>query len=263
MLDNLLIYQYRLILLICPLSALLVVIQSADFLSKWQTVKQSINGQFHKSGIPTVKKLLVSSPILINYRQFQLIRVIGSLVVTMALKPSSVFIGFFIFLVIYSAFYLYLILIMDVKKKQLRMKLPYCLKSIVYLCYIYPVANALSKAIDYIPEEFVGSLQEFVYAIDQHPSSFQPYQNFIQPFAKQMPSLNMYMRILYRMAQSGGSEADHLLSSINQSISDEINLVRLQKNKNINNMIQYLGLIPVGLVTFMLGYLLIFVSGKI
>jgi len=147
--------------------------------------------------------------------------------------------------------------------KYLSTLLPYCLKSVIYLCYIYPVNNALAKAINYIPDEFKEQLRVLVNEIDDNPNSYQPYQKFIDPYQGKMPALNMYMHVLFRISQSSDSETSKLLSSINQSVSDELNMVRGNKNKTINDTIQYLGLIPVVLVTFMLGYLLVIVSGNI
>ena len=96
--------------------------------------------------------------------------------------------------------------------------------------------------------------------IDENPSSYQPHEWLNEQLYCPSPNFVMYLRIIYRMAQSGGSENRALLSNINQHVSDELNIIRKRKNKKINDNIQYLGLIPVIMVTVMLGYLLIKVS---
>lgn len=136
---------------------------------------------------------------------------------------------------------------------------PYMMKSIIYLCHIYPLNNALLISIDYVPEAFQDDIIKLVQEIDDDPT-YQPYQNFIDRYHGELKGLDMYLSSLYRMAISSTKNDSTLLSSLNKMIDDEVNRVRIAKNKNINKRISRIGFIPVYLLGGMLIYLLVIMT---
>ena len=267
MIDNLFIDRYRFILFVIPFIFMLSLLENHYASNMIKQIKRYLNLLINSIQEKSLDSL-VASNFKIDIDTFQLVRIFVSIMISsciwFVLNRSLLIWQIIMTLIItYKLGYLYLKLIDQKRMKYLNILIPYCLKSIIYLCYIYPVNNALAKAINYIPEEFKDQLRVLVNEIDDNPNSYQPYQKFIEPYQIRMPALNMYMHVLFRISQSSDRETSKLLSSINQSVSDELNMVRGNKNKTINDTIQYLGLIPVVLVTLMLGYLLVMVSGNI
>ncbi len=207
--------------------------------------------------------LLKESTIKIDLMSFQYLRIITivlTIIIMTLIKKRIDILTIVMMFIIYKLFYGYLHLKVYKKYKTIKEQLPYFMKCIIYLCYVYPIPNALNKAVDLVDDIYKEDLNVMVKTLDENPNSFHPYQKLNEDLRKPNPNLLMYLRIIYRLAQSGGIENDGLLSNINQNVSDELNIVRKKKNKAINDTIQYLGLIPVLMVTVMLGYLLIIVS---
>ena len=267
MIDNLFLDRYRFILFIIPFLIMLLLLENhyaSNMIKQIKKYSIAIINSIQEKSLND----LISANFMINSDTFQLIRILVSIIICLCVwlaldKKLLVWQLIIMLIIIYKFCYLYLKMLDQKRKKHLSTLMPYCLKSIIYLCYIYPVNNALAKSINYVPDEFKDQLSTMVNEIDNNPTSFQPYQRFIDPYQGKMVTLNMYMHVLFRISQSSDNETSKLLSSINQSVSDELNMVRGNKNKTINDTIQYLGLIPVVLVTLMLGYLLVMVSGNI
>ncbi len=210
-----------------------------------------------------IDELLANTKLVISIDLFQTIRITTVLLcvfmITMITKRAS-FILLIVGILIYKIFYVYLNYLFYEYRNQIKQQLPYFLKCIVYLCYIHPVPNALNRAVELVPDVYKDKLVVMNKMIDENPNSFVPYEWLNDQLYSPSPNFIMYLRIIYRMSQSGGNEHQDLLSNINQNVSDELNIIRKRKNKKINDTIQYLGLIPVIMVTIMLGYLLIKVS---
>lgn len=200
-------------------------------------------------------------------RQFQVLRIsisllFGGLYVIINHTVSGLTISIIMAILIYKIFYLYLRNLESNRIKKLNQELPYGIKNIVYLNYIYPVSNAIEKAITYVPDSFKDDLSLLLNEIDKDPNSYEPYSQFVRRYDGRLEQLDFYLRILYRMSMSS-NEQKKLLDNMNSSISSQINRVRAQKNTTINTTISYLGLIPVVLVTIMLGYLLVVFSNAL
>jgi len=159
--------------------------------------------------------------------------------------------------IVYRLFYDYLRLCHQRHLRRLNQLMPYFMKTVICLCYNNPVGNALLKALDYVPREFRASMEKLLADLDADPNSFMPYESFITAYGRRIKHLDYYFKSLYRIAQSGGSETGRLLDELNQSISDDINIIRAEKNEAINATVSYLGLIPVALLVLVLTYVLI------
>ncbi len=161
---------------------------------------------------------------------------------------------------VYKVFYFYLQFKDSARIKRLNTVLPYTIKSISYLASVYPVNNALLKSVDIVPKEFQEDLRILCEDIDDDPTTFAPYQAFIDRYDGRLNHLDYYLKTLYRMSVSATKEEARLLSNLNETISNEMSVVRQQKNNAINNTVTYLGLIPVGLLTIMLMFLMVAVG---
>lgn len=158
---------------------------------------------------------------------------------------------------IYKLMYLYLVLLERNRIKRLNDELPYCMKAVAYLCYLYPVNNAFERAIEYAPDVFRYDLETLVKEIDEDPLSVTPYKNWVDRYDNKLGMLKTYLMEFYRMSTSSSKEQEKLLANINSSISNEVRRVRLNKNESINSAITWLGMIPVMLLSFMLMSLLV------
>lgn len=156
----------------------------------------------------------------------------------------------------YKAFYIYLKYMDSQRIRRLNMVLPYTVKSIAYLAEVYPVNNALVRSVELVPDEFKGDIKILCEDIDKDPVSFAPYQKFIDAYGGRLQRLDYYLKTLYRMSMSASREESKLLSGLNATISSEMAEARRQKNDAVNSTVSYLGLIPVGLLTAMLVYLM-------
>jgi hypothetical protein len=158
---------------------------------------------------------------------------------------------------VYKAFYWYLRLDQNDRLNQLNRQLPYFFKTVIYLCYTNPVNNALVKSLDYVPKEFEEAMKQLIFDLDKDPNSYAPYQRLIDDYNHRLKRLDYYFKSLYQLAVTGGPETPRLLDELNQSISDDLNIVRQQKNKTINATVSYLGMIPVVFLVLVLTYVLI------
>jgi len=195
--------------------------------------------------------------------KYQTVRILTSLLITIPfilLKHHWIY-PILIFLVCYKIFYIYLSMQYKQKMKIMNQELPYMMKSIIYLSYVYPIHTALYKSVDYVPDVYRQDLLQLVHDIDDNPNSYQPYDSFSKRYDYKLNSLDFYLRMLYRLSMSSKQEEHTLLNYMNRSISDNLNQTRSEKNKQVNEVIQYLGLLPVILVTIMLTYLLLKISG--
>ena len=201
---------------------------------------------------------------------FQLVRIVvailGSYGITIVLgEGSKSGIALFVLLLIlmYKVFYIWLLSKDRGRIKRLNIVLPYTIKSIAYLASVYPVNNALIKAIDISPVEFKPDLEKLCSDIDEDPTSFAPYQAFIDKYDGRLNRLDYYLKTLYRMSMSASTEEAKLLSNLNETISEEMSTARKAKNDAVNSTVTWLGLIPVALLSGMLLFLMLAVSTAI
>lgn len=201
---------------------------------------------------------------------FQVFRVITAIAMGLAVGYFISFVlGYFkdkflllvlvVALVWYKLTYYYLRLEAKANIAFLNQQLPYAMKTIIYLCHIYPLNNALLISIDYVPEVFQEDIIKLVQEIDDD-ASYQPYQNFIDRYNGELKNLDMYLSSLYRMTISSTQNDSTMLSSLNKMIDDEVSRVRIEKNEQVNKRISTIGNIPVFLLSGMLIYLLIIMT---
>lgn len=184
---------------------------------------------------------------------------INDLVIQKDLK-YTIILSIILIVIIYIFLYSCLKIVAKNRIKELNLILPYMMKNIAYLAYIYPINNAIEKSLDYCPKEFENDMNKLVEDIYEYPNSYKPFQNFIDRYDGQLKQLDTYFKTMFRMAKSTGDNDDKALANLNESISLEINRVRQIKNDKVNKKIYVLALIPVGLFGIMLTYLL-FVVG--
>lgn len=178
-------------------------------------------------------------------------------------KKSIAFLFILLLILMYKLFYVWLLYKDRNRIKKLNIVLPYTIKSIAYLASVYPVNNALIKAIDISPVEFKPELEKLCADIDLDPTSFAPYQAFIDKYDGRLNRLDYYLKTLYRMSMSASTEEAKLLSNLNETISEEMSTARKAKNDAVNSTVTWLGLIPVALLSGMLLFLMLAVSTAI
>lgn len=176
---------------------------------------------------------------------------INNLVIKQTLFYTIV-LSIIIAVLIYMLLYFYLKLMVRNRIIQLNIELPYMIKNVAYLAYIYPIFNALEKSLDYVPPVFEYDMKKLVQDIYDKPNSFEPYQTFIDRYDGKLKNLDMYFKSIYRMATSMGENDKKILDNLNEQISNEVDIARHEKNKKINNKISRLAFIPVILMTAML-----------
>lgn len=164
-------------------------------------------------------------------------------------------------IIVYKVIYLYLIAAANSRISRLNKLLPYFIKTIAYLAYVYPINNAIITSLDYVPKEFENDMKLLIEDMDKYPNSFDPFQNFIDRYDGQLDNLDAYFRSIYRMSMSAKDEDKKTLNSLNETISQDVNRVREAKNKAINTTVSTVGMIPVALLSIMLTYVLVSLSG--
>lgn len=152
----------------------------------------------------------------------------------------------------YKVLYLALQGLYSIRIQSLNEQLPYAITSISYLCYVYDVNTALIKSLDYIPNDFVNDIKILIKDIDDNPRSYQPYQNMIDRYENKLNDLDIYFSQIYRMSVSGVKEDAKILDNLSIKLSQEVDRVRTDKNKLINDTTALLGFIPVGLLVVVL-----------
>ena len=164
---------------------------------------------------------------------------------------------------IYKLLYVFLLIKEKDRINKLNQELPYCIKAIANLCYLYPVNNAFEKAIDYVPDSFRYDIETLVKDIDEDPLTFVPYKNWIDRYEGKLVLLDGCLRNLYRMSSSTSKEQEKLLSNLVYEVSNEESRVRKAKNESINSTISWLGMIPVLFLAGMLIVLIVVVAGAL
>lgn len=249
-----------------PILVLVLFMLKDDILVSFKLIWSMILNLFHHLVEKDLDFYFREIGVGYNIELFQLIRLLSSILVSMIIfiiyKKMS-FVAVLSGIMMYKLLYLYLYLKFRSKKLLIKQQLPYLLKTIIYFCYIYPVSNALQHAIDLVPNIYRDALSDLVKQIDEDPISFEPYYIFYERLYEPGDNFLMYMRVINRIALSGGGHHHELLSSIDNNVSSELNVLRRNRNMTINGTVQYLGLLPVLMVTMMLGYLLILVSQTI
>ena len=147
----------RVILIILPLSIFLFFIGKKEIDYIRQKVALLFRKIMHFILEKDIEELILITKLSISVDLFQTIRLTTVLIclfmVTMITKRVSYEI-LIIGVIIYKAFYVYLKYLFLQYRSQIKQQLPYFLKCIVYLCYIYPVANSLNKAVELVPDIF-------------------------------------------------------------------------------------------------------------
>ena len=255
------IIQHPYILAIIPFIAIIVAGYLLDVFPKQSIVTRLLNVLAEKD----LKKLMLKAGLTkTSVTSYQILRIGSALAIALVLfvfgdhglKEQVIICVIFAFGV-YKLMYFYLVLLERNRIKKLNDDLPYCMKAVAYLCYLYPVNNAFEKAIDYVPDVFRYDLETLVKEIDKDPLSVKPYMNWVERYDNKLGMLKTYLMEFYRMSTSSSKEQEKLLANINSSISNEIRRVRLSKNNAINSAITWLGMIPVFLLGFMLMSLLV------
>lgn len=145
--------------------------------------------------------------------------------------------------------FMYLILVLSYKSKisRLNRELPYLIKTIVFLCYLYPLTNAIEKSIKYAPDDFKDDLETLMNDIYDNPIDFRPYQKWIDKYEGKLKNLDLYLKMLYKMKTSSTSKDQaKLLQNISAEVSADVIRARKAKNNTVNNTVKYVGLLPSG-----------------
>lgn len=255
------IIKYPYILAIVPFVAIIVAAYFMDVFPKTSIITRILDGLAEKDLPDLMIKAGMTKTTVKSYQMLRFGAVIAVLCVILTfdrgdLKETIIKCAI-LAVVIYKLLYFYLVLKEKNRIAKLNEELPYCMKAISYLCYLYPVNNAFEKAIDYVPEVFRSDIEILVKDIDNDPLSFQPYLNWINRYEDKLDNLKFNLRELYRMSESSSKEQETMLANLNASISNETRRVRLAKNNSINSAIAWLGMIPVFLLALMLMVLLV------
>lgn len=255
--------KYRMILAVVPAFLVILGAYLMDALPKKSMLSSFMDVITEKDLEDLLKKNGLSKT---SVKMYQMLRFVFGAVfalVFIVLSNGSllnkIVISIVIVIAVYKLLYLYLVYLDSQRIKKLNQELPYMIKSIAYLVYTFPVANALNMAIDSAPEVFKYDLERLCIDIDNDPVSFGPYQNFINRYDNRLNNLDNYLKILYRMSKSSAVEGSKLLENLNSTISNDISVVRKQKNQSTNSAISYLGMIPVILVSLVLTVVMLIV----
>lgn len=197
-----------------------------------------------------------------NVQVFQIIRLIFVLILSslayLTTKSNKIIWLIMVAFISYKGLYIYLLFVSNARYKQINQIMPYYMKMVISLCCCQPVNNALDRSIAYCDTFLKKDIEKLVNDIDKSPNSYQPYQNFIDAHQGRIKNLDLYYKSLYRIAISGSEAADKMLMSLNKSISEDINLVRKEKNKVTNDLIGYIGMLPVALLVVVLSIAFIY-----
>lgn len=258
---------YMAILIAVPFVSIIIAgwilgaVPNKSFIGKMLTIaaEENLEDLMRKNGFTKTKVIT-----------FQIARLLFAIFIAFAIvyildikDNSVVVITILLFVLGYKAFYLFLLYKDQARINKLNTILPYTIKSIAYLACVFPVNNALIKAIPLVPKEFRADLEQLVNDIVEDPTTFEPYQKFIDRYDGRLNRLDYYLKTLHRMSESSTSEEQKLLSNLNATISDEMSAARAMKNKSVNDTVAYLGLIPVALMTIMLLILMVMVATAI
>jgi len=197
-----------------------------------------------------------------SVQTFQIIRVVFVLLFTcltylMTVRNKIIWLIVMMFLS-YKSLYIYLLVVSNSRYKKINQLMPYYMKMVIALCYYQPVNNALEKSIVYADQYLKKDLEKLVKDIDQNPNNYQPYQDFIDMHQGKIKNLDLYFKSIFRISMSGSQMSDKLLMALNKAISDDLSLVRKEKNKVTNDLVGYLGMIPVALLVVVLSVIFIF-----
>lgn len=189
---------------------------------------------------------------------FQLIRLLLAIVsfISICFITDNYLSSIVIAIVIYMALYLYVKYLYEEKIKRINILFPYYMKNVLYFCYSYPVNNAFIKSLDYVDDEFKESVERLIKDVDVMPLSYTPYQSFIDSFDGRIKNADFYFKTFYSLSNSKTKDGINILNSLNQTISDDLNSARKQKNDVVNDTIGYIGLMPVILLVIVLTVIL-------
>lgn len=258
------IQRYQLILLIVPLVLILFAAYYLDLFPKTNYLKKFMDWMIEKD----VEELMLKNGLTkTSIATFQRIRwlfalIFGFLIMIVAKGPvyKRLIIAALVIFVMYKVLYVYLLMKESSRISRMNELLPYAIKTLAYLTYIYPASVAIKKSVAYIPEEFKYDMELLYNEIYMDPNSKKPYNNFVNRYKHKLHLLDTYLDQIYRLDQSGIKSGEKQLDTLNQKVSAEISRTRKIKNKRVNNTVAYLGFIPVVLMVIILIYLLISLS---
>ena len=122
----------------------------------------------------------------------------------------------------------------------------------------YNPHDAIAKAYEYVDSTFKYDLKILSEETFKMPRSFEPYQNFINRYDGKVKNLDRYLKSIYRLSTSASSlDVSKYMTILNETISDAVQNARAEKNKEQNDIISYLGFIPVILSTIMVCYMMV------
>ena len=113
---------------------------------------------------------------------------------------------------------------------QIKLMLPYYLKSLEILVQHYTVPVALNKSIETAPDIFKPGLRKLIAAIEAGDSSVNPYMAFAQEYPVR-DSMRM-MRLLYRLGLGSQENKQEKLMMFSKTVSTLQNKSREQRYKN-------------------------------
>ena len=261
-----LLLKYPYIFAIIPFAIVIVIAYFLDAFPKSSVLKKFLDLIAEKDlGKLMIKAGLTKTSVV----SYQILRVGLAFMVILILSvfggigKDDIILAVGIWLAMYKLLYVFLLIKERNRINKLNQELPYCIKAVSYLCYLYPVNNAFEKSIDYVPEVFKYDIETLVKDIDEDPLTFAPYKKWIDRYEGKLTLLDGCLRNLYRMSSSTSKEQDKHLANLNSSLSAETRRVRKAKNDSINSTITWLGMIPVLLLATMLIVLIVVVVGAL
>lgn len=150
---------------------------------------------------------------------------------------------------VYKYFYFDLYSRYRKKIRTINKELPYFLKMVVNGCYYRPLLGSLITASDFVFDEFKNDVNYLINEIDENPTTYKPYEALINKYNNQIRHLDTYLKSLYRLSMTSNTQASELLETLSKMVSDDINIIRSEKNSIFNSSLSYLGLIPVIILT--------------
>lgn len=256
--------RYQLILLIVPLVLIILAAYIFDLLPQTNYIKKFLDLMIERD----LEELMMKNGLTkTSVKTFQRIRWLFALLfgtlITLLVQGGVIkrfIVAFLVIFIVYKLLYIYLLMMESSRIKKMNELLPYTIKTLAYLTYIYPASVAIKKSVAYIPKEFRYDMELLYSEIYMDPNSKKPYNNFVNRYKHKLHLLDTYLDQIYRLDQSGIKSGEKQLDTLNQKVSGEISRTRKMKNKRVNNTVAYLGFIPVVLMVIVLIYLLIALS---
>lgn len=170
--------------------------------------------------------------------------VLYSLIYNSSWKIINIYLAVAIVFMVFKAPFWYLKFNFYMKIKNLKTVFPYYFKSLVYLIAVYPVVPAIRLSINEAPEIIKLDLMKLVKDIEENPTSYEPYNTFINNFID-VPNLKSIFQTIYSIKDVGKSQEGKLVV---QNLAKDISLHILEQNKlleeNVNEGLVMLAIVP-------------------